>query len=76
MLLLAQRRRVGHCARDRTLARNCDFTPVMWASLAYGVLINYGFAQLIWFGLARDLPPSTSAMSVMAIPMIGTLSAT
>jgi drug/metabolite transporter (DMT)-like permease len=51
------------------------FTPVMWASLAYGVLINYGFAQIIWFGLARNLPPATSAMSVMAVPMIGTLSA-
>ncbi len=51
------------------------FTPLMWASLAYGVLINYGFAQIIWFGLARNLPPATSAMSVMAVPMIGTLSA-
>ncbi len=53
-----------------------SFTPLMWVSLAYGVLINYGFAQLIWFGLARDLPPATSAMSVMAIPLVGTLSAT
>ncbi|MBA4260906.1 MAG: EamA family transporter [Comamonadaceae bacterium] len=52
------------------------FTPMMWISLAYGVLINYGFAQLIWFGMARDLPPATSAMSVMAIPLVGTLSAT
>lgn len=52
------------------------FTPRMWVSLFYGVLINYGFAQLIWFGLARNLPPATSAMSVMAIPLVGTLSAT
>ena len=52
------------------------FTPVMWMSLAYGALINYGAAQLIWFGMARDLPPATSAMSVMAIPLVGTLSAT
>lgn len=50
-------------------------TPV-WISLAYGVLINYGIAQLIWFGMARDLPPATSAMSVMAIPLVGILSAT
>jgi drug/metabolite transporter (DMT)-like permease len=48
----------------------------MWGSLAYGALINYGFAQLIWFGMARHLPPATSAMSVMAVPMVGTLSAT
>ena len=53
-----------------------QFTPVMWVCLLYGVLINYGVAQIIWFGLARNLPPATSAMSVMAIPLIGTLSAT
>ncbi len=55
---------------------NWQFSGPMWASLAYGVLINYGFAQVIWFGMARHLPPSTSAMSVMAVPMVGTLSAT
>jgi drug/metabolite transporter (DMT)-like permease len=53
-----------------------QFSGPMWASLAYGVLINYGFAQIIWFSLARDLPPATSAMSVMAIPLIGAFSAT
>jgi drug/metabolite transporter (DMT)-like permease len=58
------------------LPQPATFTPIMWISLAYGVLINYGFAQLIWFGMARDLPPATSAMSVMAIPLVGTLSAT
>jgi drug/metabolite transporter (DMT)-like permease len=52
------------------------FSPMMWTSLVYGVLINYGVAQLIWFGMARDLPPATSAMSVMAIPLVGTISAT
>jgi drug/metabolite transporter (DMT)-like permease len=52
------------------------FSLPMWTSLAYGVIINYGFAQLIWFGMARDLPPATSAMSIMAIPLVGTLSAT
>ena len=52
------------------------FSMPMWVSLAYGVVINYGFAQLIWFGMARTLPPATSAMSIMAIPLVGTLSAT
>lgn len=52
------------------------FSLPMWLALAYGVIINYGVAQLIWFGLARHLPPATSAMSVMAIPLVGTLSAT
>ncbi|MDP3323254.1 MAG: EamA family transporter, partial [Hydrogenophaga sp.] len=58
------------------LPRPATFTPMMWISQAYGVLINYGIAQLIWFGMARDMPPATSAMSVMAIPLVGTLSAT
>ncbi len=52
------------------------FSMPMWVSLTYGVVINYGFAQLIWFGMARTLPPATSAMSIMAIPLVGTLSAT
>ncbi|WP_291012043.1 DMT family transporter [Hydrogenophaga sp.] len=52
------------------------FSLPMWVSLAYSVIINYGFAQLIWFGMARELPPATSAMSIMAIPLVGTLSAT
>ena len=50
-------------------------SPLAWGSLAYAVLINYGFAQIIWFGMARDLPPATSAMSIMAVPVVGTLSA-
>ena len=53
-----------------------EFSGPMWGSLVYGALINYGFAQIIWFGMARHLPPATSAMSVMAIPLVGTLSAT
>jgi drug/metabolite transporter (DMT)-like permease len=52
-----------------------QFSGLMWLSLTYGVVINYGFAQIIWFGLARDLPPATSAMSVMAVPLIGTVAA-
>jgi drug/metabolite transporter (DMT)-like permease len=53
-----------------------NFSLIMWISLAYGVVFNYGFAQLIWFGMARTLPPGTSAMSIMAVPLVGTLSAT
>ena len=53
-----------------------DFSIPLWGSLLYGIFINYGFAQIIWFGMARQLPPATSAMSVMAIPLVGTLSAT
>ena len=51
------------------------FSTAVWVSLVWSVLINYGAAQVIWFALARELPSSTSAMSVMAVPLIGTLSA-
>ncbi|MGI9134306.1 MAG: EamA family transporter, partial [Rhodoferax sp.] len=47
-----------------------------WGALLYSVAVNYGFAQIIWFGMARQLPPATSAMGLMAVPLIGTLSAT
>jgi drug/metabolite transporter (DMT)-like permease len=47
-----------------------------WWSLAYGVLLNFGFAQVIWFGLARSLPARASAFSVMAVPVVGIATAT
>ena len=53
-----------------------QITPLAWGSLFYAVFVNYGFAQIIWFGMARDLPPATSAMSIMAVPVTGTLFAT
>ncbi len=56
-------------------AQHWRFSAPMWISLVWAVFINYGASQVIWFSLARALPPATSAMSVMAVPMIGTLSA-
>ncbi len=53
-----------------------QFSLRMWGLLAYGMFINYGVAQIIWFSLARHLPPATSAMSVMMVPLVGTASAT
>jgi drug/metabolite transporter (DMT)-like permease len=58
------------------LPRPSGFSAAMWASLAYGVVLNYGYAQVIWFGMARQLPPSASAFSIMAVPLVGTLGAT
>jgi drug/metabolite transporter (DMT)-like permease len=46
-----------------------------WWSLAYGVFLNFGFAQIIWFGLVRALPARASAFSVMAVPLVGIASA-
>jgi len=56
-------------------AQSFSFSAPVWASLVWGVLINYGLAQVIWFALVRVLPATTSAMSVMAVPIVGILSA-
>jgi len=52
-----------------------QFSAPMWAALAWGVVINYGIAQVVWFDLARTLPPTASAFSIMAVPVVGTVSA-
>jgi drug/metabolite transporter (DMT)-like permease len=52
------------------------FSTGLWWALAYGVFMNFGVAQIIWFGMARDLPPAASAFSIMAVPLVGTLAAT
>ncbi|MFM7972905.1 MAG: DMT family transporter [Betaproteobacteria bacterium] len=53
-----------------------SFSTGLWWSLLYGVVLNYGYAQVIWFGMAKRLPPSASAFSIMAVPVVGTLTAT
>jgi drug/metabolite transporter (DMT)-like permease len=53
-----------------------NFSPLMWLALAWAVSVNYGISQIIWFGMARQLPPMASAFSIMAVPLIGVLSAT
>jgi drug/metabolite transporter (DMT)-like permease len=44
------------------------------ASIAYNAVLIFGFAQPIWLILARNLPPIASSMSVMLIPVLGTVS--
>ena len=51
------------------------FSTPMWAALLWGAAVNYGVAQVIWFGLARALPPQASTFAIMAVPLVGTLSA-
>jgi len=48
-----------------------DFSPQMWVAMIYGVVIACAAAQLLWFSIARSLPPVASALSVMMIPVIG-----
>ena len=56
--------------------RWADWHAATWWSLAYGVFLNFGYAQVIWFGLARTLPSQASAFSVMAVPLVGIAMAT
>ena len=61
-----------HALRTRRLAA-CPSHLTM-ASIAYNAVLIFGFAQPIWLILARNLPPVASSMSVMLIPVLGTLS--
>lgn len=49
-------------------------TALEWASIAYNALIIFGFAHVVWFRLARMLPPVASSLSVMMIPVLGVFS--
>jgi drug/metabolite transporter (DMT)-like permease len=48
--------------------------PVTWGAIAYNAVLIFGFAQAAWLILARGLPPVASTMSVMLIPVLGTVS--
>lgn len=48
-----------------------EFSSGMWIALAYGFAINYGIAQIIWFTIARRLPPVASGLSILCVPLIG-----
>jgi drug/metabolite transporter (DMT)-like permease len=52
-----------------------QFSAPMWGALLWGAAVNYGVAQVIWFGLARALPPQASTFAIMAVPLVGTASA-
>lgn len=45
-----------------------------WGAIVYNALIVFGFAHVVWFGLARKLPPIASSLSVMMIPVVGVFS--
>ncbi len=51
------------------------FSTGMWWALAWGVVVNYALAQIVWFSLARRLPPQVSTFALMAVPLIGAMSA-
>jgi drug/metabolite transporter (DMT)-like permease len=43
-------------------------------AIAYNAVLIFGLAQAVWLIMARNLPPIASSMSVMLIPVLGTLS--
>ena len=45
-----------------------------WGAIAYNAVLIFGFSQPAWLILARGLPPVASSMSVMLIPVLGTVS--
>ena len=48
--------------------------PGVWATIVFNAVMIFGFAQPVWLYLARALPPVASTLSVMLIPVLGTLS--
>ncbi|MGB7481971.1 MAG: DMT family transporter [Burkholderiaceae bacterium] len=44
---------------------------VEWAAIAFNAVLALATAQLLWFRLARTLPPVASSLSVMMIPVLG-----
>jgi len=49
-------------------------TPSAWGAIIYNAIIIFGFAHVVWFTLARTLPPVASSLSVMMIPVLGVFS--
>ncbi|MDF3035941.1 MAG: EamA family transporter [Paucimonas sp.] len=47
---------------------------VEWAAIVFNGLLVFGFAHVVWFQLARTLPPVASSLSVMMIPVVGVFS--
>jgi len=45
-----------------------------WIAIGYNAVIVFGFAHVVWFQLARSLPPVASSLSVMMIPVVGVFS--
>jgi drug/metabolite transporter (DMT)-like permease len=45
-----------------------------WGAILFNAVLVIGFAQAVWFYLARTLPPLASTLSVMLIPVLGVFS--
>lgn len=45
-----------------------------WGAIAYNAFIAIAFCHVVWFSIARALPPVASGLSVMLIPVLGVFS--
>jgi drug/metabolite transporter (DMT)-like permease len=56
--------------------RGAWHAPGPWTigAIAYNAVLIFGLAQAVWLIMARNLPPIASSMSVMLIPVLGTVS--
>ena len=48
--------------------------PHVWFAIVYNAVGVFAFAHIVWFYLARNLPPLASSISVMMIPVVGVFS--
>lgn len=44
------------------------------SAILFNALLTFGFAHVVWFQLARTLPPLVSSLSIMLIPVLGVFS--
>lgn len=49
-------------------------TAPVWGAMLYNGILIFALAQVVWFSLARALPPVASSLSVMMIPILGVFS--
>jgi len=62
----------GAIAFESSLWRWPD--AVEWGAIVFNAVIVFGFAHVVWFRLARTLPPIASSLSIMMIPIVGVFS--
>jgi drug/metabolite transporter (DMT)-like permease len=48
--------------------------PTEWAAILFNGFIVFGFCHIVWFRIARKLPPVASSLSIMLIPILGVFS--
>jgi drug/metabolite transporter (DMT)-like permease len=53
------------------LPQPAHWTGLMWVTMVWGAVMNFGISQALWFTLASRLTPQASTFSMMAVPLVG-----